>query len=167
MKQNMKDFFLRCRIFEIFLILLVFILRLTPHLANFSPVLAVLAYQGNKKINPWFLAIALFITDIILGLSPILLWVWFSYGLIWLISRRLSWLKRGVISACLFFIITNLGVYAAGWYSSIWTCYSMAFPFFIRSLIATIGFSGLIYALEKIGMMQSLPIKKASLSFAN
>jgi len=90
MKQNMKDFFLRCRIFEIFLILLVFIFRLTPHLANFSPVLAVWAYQGNKKINPWFLAIALFITDIILGLSPILLWVWFSYGLIWLISRRLS-----------------------------------------------------------------------------
>jgi hypothetical protein len=165
MKQNIKDFILNSKIFETFLIILVFIFRLHPHMANFSPVLAVWAYQGNKKINPWFLAIVLLATDIILGLSPILLWVWLSYGLIWLISKRLSWWKRSIASTFLFFVITNFGVYAAGWYDNIWTCYFMALPFFINSLIATIGFSGLIYLLEKVGLMQAIPIKKASFSY--
>lgn len=160
--KEMREFLMNCkqevmtrrRIIEIFLVLLVVITRLIPHLANFTPVLAVWSYYGNRRVRPWLLILAVMATDIILGVASILIWVWASYGLIWLISKKLPWWRRGLLSAFLFFAITNYGVYLAGWYSNIWECYVMALPFFVRTLVSTVGYCAIIEVLERVGVME-------------
>jgi len=139
---------------EFILIALIVVARLIPHLANFTPVLAVWTYYGRRGARPWLLVAAVLATDIALGLAGVLVWVWLAYGAIWLISRHLSWWQRGIGAAFIFFLISNFGVYLAGWYDSLWACYLAALPFFMRTLVSTLGYCGAIEVLERVGVLE-------------
>ena len=61
-----------------------------------------------------------------------------------------------LLGACLFFVITNFGVWSLGSYGytiqGLLLCYTLAIPFFGNTLIATLVFSSLIeiiYRLKK------------------
>ena len=61
------------------------------------------------------------------------------------ISLRIS---GALIGACLFYIITNFGVWSLGSYGHTFeglvTCYTLAIPFFAYSIISTLVFSTII-----------------------
>ena len=62
-----------------------------------------------------------------------------------------------MLGACLFFIITNFGVWSLGSYgyslNGIITCYTLALPFFAYSLISTFIFSGIIESFYKLSFV--------------
>jgi hypothetical protein len=82
--------------------------------------------------------IAYLISDAIIGFHSYMIWV---YGSLFLIS----YLQRGpILSAMMFFVITNFGVWTSGWYGytleGLLTCYIMAIPFFANTLTSTVIF---------------------------
>jgi hypothetical protein len=94
------------------------------------------------------------ISDLIIGNTSIFIYTWSSFviiGLGALLLRKLNTkpakqilLSFGfaVTSSFLFFIITNFGVWAQGWYpatiSGLIDCYTMAIPFYRTMLIGNI-----------------------------
>jgi len=59
-----------------------------------------------------------------------------------------------LLGACLFFIVTNFGVWSLGSYgyslNGFIACYTLALPFFAYSLISTFIFSGIIETIVKL-----------------
>src|SRR3989344_45700 len=140
----------------------ILVFRLLPHVPNFSPVASIilfaLAKQNGKKFLFWPL-LALFISDLILGFYawPIMLSVYGSLALNGLIG---GWLKKQInflniinaslLSALLFFLITNWAVWATGdWYSHDWSgliyCYTLAVPFFKNTLASNLLYTPLLF----------------------
>ena len=69
-------------------------------------------------------------------------------------TKNLNWrLSGALLSACIFFVITNFGVWASGMYghtiNGLISAYVLAIPFFTYSLISTIVFSLLIETVYK------------------
>ena len=64
------------------------------------------------------------------------------------IKSILSRVSGALISACLFFLITNFGIWSLGSYGytieGFVLCYTLAIPFFAYNLISTFIFSGII-----------------------
>ena len=97
--------------------------------------------------------ISFVITDMIIGFHSTLFFTWGSVILIGLISKffAVSLLKRlggAFFAACIFFLITNFGVWSTGSYGynleGLVECYVLALPFFGYSAISTLIFSVLI-----------------------
>ena len=129
--------------FGIFLVLAAS--RLIPHPPNFTSLLALSFYipviLGIRFLPA--LIISFFITDLIIGFHNVALFTWGSVVLIGLISKffinnLLSRVFGSLIGACLFFIITNFGVWSLGSYGynldGFITCYILAIPFFGKSI---------------------------------
>jgi len=136
--------------------------RLLPHPPNFAPI-AAMALFGGAYLNPRyaiiFPLIAMFLSDIFIGFySPlVMVSVYGSFVLtgalgIWLKKRRNP---RNVVlvavgASLLFFLITNLAVWAAGAYardlSGLVQSYIMGLPFLKNTLAGdlfyTISFFG-------------------------
>ena len=150
------------------LIVAVIISRLLPHLANFTPVLAVWLYFGKKRWNWLPLFSILLSTDLFLsGYHNILLWVWASYLILYAVNRikNLEWWAGGLFGPIVFFLITNFGVYALGWHETLWQSYLVALPFFFRTLFSTFIWSGvlsIIEAFEAVEARVALRYKLAS-----
>jgi len=128
--------------------------RFIPHPPNFTSLLALSFYVpvllGTRFIPA--LMIAFVLTDLIIGLHQSVLFTWGSIVLIGIISKYftkniLSRVTGAMIGACIFFIITNFGVWSLGFYgyslASLKLCYILAIPFFSYTLISTILFSAL------------------------
>ncbi|MFH0873863.1 MAG: DUF6580 family putative transport protein [Candidatus Komeilibacteria bacterium] len=127
------------------LISLIIACRLGPHPANFAPVSAAMIITGlyfTGRFRYLIPLTGLIISDLLLGFYAwqIMLIVYSSYGLIYLISYRVkpqinSWLTLALSSSIIFFIVTNFSVwlfsslYPPNW-SGFWHCYLMAIPFF-------------------------------------
>ena len=99
------------------------------------------------------------ITDLVIGFHSTLFFTWGSVILIGFISKYFttSILKRlgGALSgACIFFIVTNFGVWITGSYGynldGLIASYTLALPFFGYSAISTLIFSVLIETVYKI-----------------
>lgn len=138
------------------LIIAVFILgllsRLIPHVPNFTPVIAIALFSGaylNKKYSLWVPLSLYVISDLIMGLHEVVLFTWGSIVLIAVLGLALrkhrtfkNSLLYTLLSAVLFFIITNFGVWLGGWYPHTFQgfiqCYTLAIPFFRVSLIAAL-----------------------------
>ena len=136
------------------LIILLFVFgittRLLPHLPNFTPIMAIALFSGaylNKKYSLWIPLLLYIVSDLIIGLHPLVFFTWGSIILISLLGRALR-KQRGLgtnlvyslFSAILFFMISNFGVWLEGWYgyslSGLVQCYVMAIPFLRISLLA-------------------------------
>ena len=134
--------------------------RFIPHPPNFTSLIALSFYVplifGLKYLPILILSFA--ITDFIIGYHNLTHFTWGSVSLIGLLSHYFSKnlllrLSGAFLSALIFFIITNFGVWI---YSGIYQlnlagllqCYILALPFFGYSAISTLLFSTLIEAIH-------------------
>ena len=135
--------------------------RLLPHPVNFTPI-AAMALAGGVYLDKRFALIipliALVLSDLVIGVYPILIFVYGSFLLIgliglWLKSRKkvLPVLGAALFSSVLFFIITNFGVWAMGpeTYPRTWNglveCYVAAIPFFRNTVFGDLLYTAVLF----------------------
>ena len=136
--------------FGIFIVLA--ITRFIPHPPNFTSLIALSFYApalfGVRFIPAVVLSFVL--TDLYFGFHATTLFTWGSVILVGLYSKYLSSslvkrLSGSFLGACLFFIITNFGVWLLGGYgytfSGLLSSYTMAIPFFVSTILSTLVFS--------------------------
>tara|TARA_Y100001970_G_scaffold79926_1_gene101576 strand:+ start:3505 stop:3987 length:483 start_codon:yes stop_codon:yes gene_type:complete len=134
--------------------------RFIPHPPNFTSLIALSFYVPvlfGIRYMPVVL-VSFVITDLIIGFHSTLFFTWGSVILIGLISKFFvtSTLKRlggALLGACVFFIVTNFGVWSLGSYGynleGLIASYTLALPFFGYSAISTLIFSVLIETVMK------------------
>jgi len=138
--------------------------RFIPHPPNFTSLLALSFYVpailGIRYLPA--LVISFVITDLFIGFHGVSLFTWGSVIFIGFISKYFistifSRMLGATIGACLFFIITNFGVWSLGFYGysleGLITCYILAIPFFGNSLIGTLIFSSAIEFIIKRNLL--------------
>ncbi|MDD5355005.1 MAG: hypothetical protein PHY56_00480 [Candidatus Omnitrophica bacterium] len=139
------------------------IFRFIPHLANFTPILAIALFGGaylNKKYAIVMPLALMMISDVFLGLHNTIMFTWGSILLVSVTGMLLKNRKSAAnvtlgafSSAVLFFIVTNFGVWLMGWYpktlNGLLTCYTMAIPFFKTTMLST-----LVYSLGLFGIYE-------------
>jgi hypothetical protein len=134
--------------------------RFIPHPPNFTSLIALSFYVplllGVKFIPALIICFA--ITDFFIGFHSTTLFTW---GSIILISLLSVYFNKGIISrfsgafggACIFFIITNFGVWSLGSYGysleGMIACYTLAIPFFANTIISTMIYACLIESVYK------------------
>ena len=138
--------------------------RFVPHPPNFTSLVAlsfyVPAFLGLRYIPA--LIIGFVITDYFIGFHQFAYFTWGAAICIGLLSEFLkdNYIKRisGVlIGACLFYLITNFGVWSLGSYGytmeGLIVCYTLAIPFFAHTVISTIIFSIVIESIYKLKIL--------------
>ena len=99
------------------------------------------------------LIISFAITDLFIGYHSLTHWTWGSVFLIGVISQYFNVNKYlrplGALSgACIFFILTNFGVWSSGYYgydlNGLVICYVAALPFFGYTILSTLVYSFVI-----------------------
>ena len=128
------------------------ITRFIPHPPNFTSLIALSFYApalfGVRFIPAVVLSFVL--TDLYFGFHGTTFFTWGSVILVGLYSKYLSTslikrLSGSFLGACLFFIITNFGVWLLGGYgytfSGLLLSYTMAIPFFVSTILSTLVFS--------------------------
>ena len=128
------------KIYFVMAIIIVAVLsRLVPHPPNFTPITAIALFSiinfKNKYLALSVPLICLFISDLILGISLINLFVYFSFILISTVGYFLKKINLTSVlsSSVIFFVVTNFGVWLIGYPKTVEgfiTCYVAALPFF-------------------------------------
>jgi len=153
-RTNFKNF-----ISPILIILVAVLMRLLPHMPNFTPIAAMALFGGvylNKKFAFVIPLAAMFVSDIFLGFHQAMPYVYGSFILAVVIGL---WLKNNksaknifcasLISSILFFLITNFGVWAGGWYprtlSGLMQSYIMGIPFFRNTVLGDLLYTGVFF----------------------
>lgn len=139
--------------------------RFIPHPPNFTSLIALSFYVpvllGLRYLPALIFCFA--VTDYIIGFHSLTFFTWGSVIVIGLLSKffRRNLLNRifgSLLGACLFFIITNFGVWSLGSYgynlNGFIACYTFALPFFGYTLISTIIFSFVIEVLSKVSKIK-------------
>ena len=135
--------------------------RFIPHPPNFTSLLALSFYVpailGLRYLPA--LLISFIVTDFFIGFHSSTLFTWGSIVFIGLLSQyfvktftlRIS---GALVGACLFFIVTNFGVWSLGSYGysleGFITCYILAIPFFTQSIVSTLFFSLIIELIVRV-----------------
>ena len=131
------------------IILVLALSRLIPHPPNFSPVTAIALFGGlnfsDKRIAVSIPLIVLFLSDLILGISVINLFVYTGFSIIVFLGTKIKSIKFGniILSSFIFFLISNFGVWIIGYPKNIEgliLCYTMAIPFFGYSIAGDLFF---------------------------
>ena len=150
------------------LILAAALSRLLPHPVNFAPI-AAMALAGGVYLDKRFAIIvpllALVVSDVIIGLYPILLFVYGSFFLIgliglWLKSHKkpLPILGAALSSSILFFIITNFGAWIVGpetyprTTAGLIECYVAAIPFFQNTVMGDLVYTAVLFGMFELVM---------------
>ena len=140
--------------------------RFIPHPPNFTSLLALSFYIPalfGVRYLPALLA-SFILTDLFIGFHGVTLFTWGSVILIGLGSKFftktiLNRIFGSLLGACLFFIVTNFGVWSLGTYgynlNGFIACYTLALPFFTYSLISTFVFSGIIETIIKLKLFKA------------
>lgn len=151
------------------LIILVIISRLIPHPANFTPFAAVGLFAGaylTRRVA-WLIPFAaLIVSDLLIGTYHVyaMLFVYLGFAANILIGRLLLMKKRSVLnvlaaaimSAVIFFLFSNFGVWLTGMmypmtFAGLSECFVMAIPFFENTLYGT-----LLYTIVLFGTCETL-----------
>ncbi len=125
--------------------------RLLPHPPNFTPIAAIALFAGACfGAKRWAFAAplaAMVLSDLVIGLHPLLPIVYGSFAMIVCIGFCLRTQRRlmpiagaALASSLLFFIVTNFGVWALGSFypktaQGLLACYVAAIPFFWNTLL--------------------------------
>lgn len=144
--------------------------RLIPHYPNFTAIGAVALFGGayfDKKYLSFAVPfIALFLTDLILGLHEMMWAVYLSFAIIVVIGfnlrdkRKIVTLGLSAVSASvIFFLITN---FAAWIYSPIYPStfsgllesYVAAIPFFQYNLLGDLFYVGVIFGIYEFAKLK-------------
>jgi hypothetical protein len=131
-------------------------LRVLPHTANFAPVGAIALFAGAIlawRVALWLPLAIMVLSDLLIGLHPLVWFTWGSFVLITLLGRSLrnqsNWVRVPVgaaASSLIFFAVSNFGVWLEGrLYAHTWQglvdCYVMALPFLRPTLTSDVAFS--------------------------
>ncbi len=136
--------------------------RLIPHTPNFTAIAAIAILGGALLTDRVWAVIlpvaAMVVSDLILGLHSLMLYVYLSMALIALASSfslkgSLRWtrlLATSLGASLFFFIVTNFGVWLTGsLYEKTWdglvTCYVMALPFLGTQAAGDLFYSALLF----------------------
>lgn len=135
--------------------------RLLPHLPNVSPVAAMAlfggAYYADKRMAFLVPFLALFLSDLVLGLHNSMIFVYAGFALTvaigFLLKGRVTITNTAfatVISSVLFFLLTNLGAWmTSGLYArsaeGLMQAYVAGIPFFQNSLLGNAVFVAVIF----------------------
>ena len=134
--------------------------RFIPHPPNFTSLIALSFYVPvffGIKFIPVVL-ISYVLTDIVLGYHNTLLFTWGSVVIIGFFSKfffstMIRRLGGALLGATLFYILTNFGMWATGYYgytlNGLVASYFLALPFFGYTVISTFVFSVLIETVFK------------------
>lgn len=160
-----------------FLTLLTIILRLLPHAPNFAPLGALALWAGmtGDKRKILLPLAAVLVTDLVLGFYSGFVWVYLSYGLLFLtgyFSRKASGLRKflglPLVGSLFFYLVSNFGVWASGGMypadgAGLLRCYAAALPFFRFTLVSDLVYFNAFAALAALGPVKSakLVLKKA------
>ena len=134
-------------------VLVAVLMRLVPHPPNVAPITAVALFAGtffDKK--HWAVLmplLAMVFTDIFLGFSMITPVVYLSFLAITVVGMLFKKMNFGTVllSSLVFFALTNLGVWVLHYPltpEGLMTCFTLAIPFFINSLLGDFFFSALL-----------------------
>ena len=135
--------------------------RFIPHPPNFTSLLALSFYVPallGIRYLPALIA-SFILTDLIIGFHSVTFFTWGSIIFIGLgskffISSIYTRISGALLGACLFFIITNFGVWSLGQYGytpqGLLLSYTLAIPFFAYTIISTFIFSGIIEGIYNI-----------------
>ena len=135
--------------------------RLLPHLPNVSPVAAMAlfggAYYADKRMAFLVPFLALFLSDLVLGLHNSMIFVYAGFALTvaigFLLKGRVTITNTAfatVIASVLFFLLTNLGAWmTSGLYAKsaagLMQAYVAGIPFFQNSLLGNAVFVAVIF----------------------
>ena len=128
--------------------------RLLPHPPNFAPITGIALFAAskfNKKIVAFLLPLCcLFITDLILGLSWINLFVYGAFGMISLIGMRIKRVSLITVlgSSLMFFIVSNFGVWLLYYpltFEGLVTCFTLAIPFFGNTIAGDLVYTAVLF----------------------
>lgn len=137
-------------------------LRLLPHPANFAPVAAAAIFGGAilpRKFAVWVPLTAMAVSDMFIGLHPLIPVTWGCYLLIALAASR--WLSQPTFlggagltfgASIFFFAATNFAVWLqtnmyAHTLSGLAQCYTMALPFFRNTVASDLIYTGALFAI--------------------
>jgi len=150
------------------IIFLGILFRLLPHLPNMTPILAIALFGGvylNKKQAIWLPIAIMAISDVFIGMHPLVLFTWGAMALasfigLWLREHKTigNTILSTLLGSFLFFVITNFGVWAMpeGWYphtlSGFISCYVMALPFFRNALAGDLLYVGVLFGVYEFAM---------------
>ena len=132
--------------------------RLIYHTPNFTPILALALFGGvylNRRYALLVPLLLMVVSDLLIGFHDI---VFFTWGSILLISALglgvrkqknfTTILGARLVSASLFFVVTNFGVWLMKYPHTIHgltQCYIAAIPFFRTSLFSTLAYSAVLF----------------------
>jgi hypothetical protein len=159
---------MRNMVLAAFLILAAAFSRLLPHPVNVAPI-AAMALAGGVYLDKRFALlvplIALVLSDLVIGLYPILLFVYGSFLLIGLLGLWLKSHKKplpvfgaALLSSILFFVITNFGVWIIGpetyprTLPGLVECYTAAIPFFKNTVAGDLVYTGVLFGMFELAI---------------
>ena len=148
------------------IILLVFGIatRFIIHEPNFTPVVALALFSGaylNRRYAI-LLPLALMMTsDVFLGLHNTIFFTWgcmmaVAFLGVWLRNHKnvFSITATSLLSAVIFFIVTNFGVWCMGWYPATFTglteCFILAVPFFRATAVSTLVYTAVFFGVYEL-----------------
>jgi hypothetical protein len=136
-----------------------FIIRVIPHIPNLTPFGALILSAGSKNSykSLGVLFIALFLSDLVLGLHKTMMFVYIGFLISFFLGKILlknsTFLKivgTTFLSSLLFFLITNFGswittsVYQKNIHG-LMNAYAMGIPFFRNTLIGDLFYSMVVF----------------------
>ena len=128
--------------------------RLLPHPPNFAPITGIALFAAARFQQKWLAFLlplfCLFITDLVLGLSWINLFVYGAFALISLMGMRRKKLHFPSILAgsTLFFVVSNLGVWLLHYpltLEGLMSCFTLAIPFFGNTLAGDLFYTLVLF----------------------
>lgn len=142
-----------------FILMVVGILsRIIVHTPNFTPVIALALFGGFylSRRHALIVPVALMvISDLVIGLHDLFVFTWGSVALIAVLgiwARRYKspgmMLGSSIVSACLFFLVTNFGVWLLHYpltLEGFVRCYTLAVPFFRSLFVSTLIYSAVFF----------------------
>ncbi|KAB2907474.1 MAG: hypothetical protein LC102_12170 [Ignavibacteriales bacterium] len=157
------------------MILLAAIMRIVPHVPNFTPIAAMAlfggAYLTNKKLAFAIPMIAMFLSDLVIGFHSTMWGVYIAFAIVvgigMLLRENNSVLKTvgaAVVSSVVFFVLSNFAVWAStGMYTpdfnGLTQCYVAAIPFYQYSVLGD-----LLYTAVMFGAFEFARVKVPALS---
>jgi len=136
--------------------------RIMPHPANFAPIAAIALFGGAilpRKLAITVPLLAMVISDLFIGLHPLIMFTWGTFALIALLSSAkfksitpLAVLGSSAGASVLFYLVTNFGVWIEGrlyaqTLSGLVQCYYNALPFFRNTLLGDVVFTSVLFGL--------------------
>lgn len=144
--------------------------RFIVHTPNFTPVVAIALFGGFYFKRQWAYVVPLVlfaVSDLVIGFHSTMIFTYSSILLIVLIGRLArnnksagSILGSGLISAIIFFVITNFGVWVVGGLypltlAGLQECFMMAVPFFRYTLASTLIYSCAFFGVYEFAKSKS------------